>query len=234
DAAVKDGNGLFVFDTRSGRVTTLDNDAKIYSRLAWNDDGTAIAALKGLDPEPVRMRERNNVLVAFVDVPNCLDGAEAPVKGATFDPAKDATFPRGWEVSDRAALTWSDDNKRVFFGMKDQVPAADSQRRTTDEQADVDIWGTADERIQSVQMIRAEQDRNFTFREVFDVAAQKFVKLADETMRDLDVAEDSRWAVGRDSRGYVHDYNAPAADFYRVNTSTGERTLMLKNQLTGA
>ena len=162
DAAVKDGNGLFVFDTRNGRITTLDNDAKNYGRLAWNDDGTAIAALKGLDPEPVRMRERNNVLVAFADVPNCLDGGETPVKGVTFDPAKDASFPKGWVVSDRAALTWSDDNKRVFFGMKEQVPAADTaQRRSTDEQADVDVWGTSDERTHSVQLIRAESMKAF-------------------------------------------------------------------------
>jgi dipeptidyl aminopeptidase/acylaminoacyl peptidase len=82
-------------------------------------------------------------------------------------------------------------------------------------------------------MIRAEQDRNFTFRQAFDVSAKRFVKLADETMRELDVAPDGKWAVGRDIRGYVHDYKRPAADLYRVNTSTGERTLMLKGQLTG-
>ena len=83
-------------------------------------------------------------------------------------------------------------------------------------------------------MIRADADRNFTFREAFDVAAGKFVKLADETMRDLDVAPDGRWAVGRDTRGYISDYKRPAADIYRVNTTTGERTLMLKNQLIGS
>ena len=95
----------------------------------------------------------------------------------------------------------------------------------------MDVWNTADERIQSVQMIRAEADRNFTFREAFDVVADRFVKLADETMRDLEVAQDGRWAVGRDTRGYVHDYKRPAADIYRVNTTTGERTLMVKNQI---
>ena len=52
-------------------------------------------------------------------------------------------------------------------------------------------------------------------------------------MRELDVAPDGTWAVGRDTRGYIHDYKRPAADIYRVNTSTGERTLMLKGQLTG-
>jgi dienelactone hydrolase len=82
-------------------------------------------------------------------------------------------------------------------------------------------------------MIRADADRNFTYREAFDVAGSKFVKLADSTMREVDVSQDGRWAVGRDTRGYISDYKRPAADLYRVNTSTGERTLIAKDQLIG-
>jgi hypothetical protein len=89
----------------------------------------------------------------------------------------------------------------VFFGMKEQVASPDTTRRTTDEAPDVDVWNTADERVQSLQMIRATQDRHFTFRQAFDVPAKRFVKLADETMRDLDIAPDGKWAVGRDTRG---------------------------------
>jgi len=231
DAAVKDSNGLFVLDLRNGRINTLDNDAKNYNRLTWSDDGTALAVLKGTDVE--KMREKNNVLIAFANVQTALGEPEpAPV---SLDPAKAAGFPSGWVVSDRATLEWSDDNKRVFFGMKEQVPAPDTARRpSTDERADVDVWNSLDERIQSVQMIRADADRNFTFREAFDVTGAKFVKLADQTMRELDVAPDGRWAVGRDTRGYISDYKRPAADIYRVNTTTGERTLILKNQLTGS
>jgi dipeptidyl aminopeptidase/acylaminoacyl peptidase len=231
DAAVKDGNGLFVLDLRNGRVNTLDNDAKSYNRLTWSEDGAAVAVLKGLDVD--KMRERNNVLIVFPNVQAAL--GDAPAAPVTLDPAKAAGFPHGWVVSDRATLAWSDDNKRVFFGMKEQVPAPDTgPRKSTDEVANVDVWSTADERIQSVQMTRADADRNFTFREAFDVAATKFVTLADETMRELDVAQDGRWAVGRDTRGYISDYKRPVADIYRVNTSSGERTLILKNQLTGA
>jgi dipeptidyl aminopeptidase/acylaminoacyl peptidase len=232
DAAVKDVNGLFVFDTRTGRAVTLDNDAKSYSRLAWNEDGSAVAVLKGGDVE--RMRERDNVLVAFPDVLASLkDGASVPA-AAVLDPAKADGFPKGWVVSDRAALVWSEDNQRVFFGMKEQIPAPDTTRRTTDEAADVDVWNTADDRVQSLQMNRANQDRNFTFREAFDVAGKRFIRLADETMRDLDVAPDGRWAVGRDTRAYLRDQKRePAADFFRVSTSTGERTLIGKALLTG-
>jgi dipeptidyl aminopeptidase/acylaminoacyl peptidase len=230
DAAVKDTNGLFVLDLRTGRLSPLDNDAKVYSRLTWNEAGTALAVLKGLDVE--KMRERHNVLMVYPDVQAAL-GENAEPPPVTLDPATSDAFPKGWVISDRAALSWSEDNKRVFFGMKGQVPAPEARRRNTDETADVDIWRTSDERIQSVQMIRADADRNFTFREAFDLSTGRFVKLADDTMRDLDVAADGKWAVGRDTRGYIHDYKRPAADLYRVNTSTGERKLMLKGQLIG-
>ena len=53
-------------------------------------------------------------------------------------------------------------------------------------------------------------------------------------MREVDVSADGRWAIGRDLRGYISDYKRPAADLYRVNTTTGERTLIAKNQLIGA
>ncbi len=230
DAAVKDANGVFVFDARRGRITPLDTAARLYGRVAWSEDGTALAVLKGAEVE--KKRERDNVLLAFRNLPSAIGDEDVPLEPVVLDPAKAPGFPKGWVISDRAALAWSDDDKRVFFGIKEQVPAPDTAaRKTTDEASDVDVWNTADERIQSVQMIRAEQDRNFTFRQAFDVPAGRFVKLADETMRDLEVAQDGRWAVGRDTRGYVHDHKRPAADIYRVDTTTGERTLMVKGQI---
>src|SRR5688572_32687872 len=53
-----DGNGLFVIELQSGRMHVLDNDARNYNRLAWSEDGTALAVLKGREVE--RMRERDN------------------------------------------------------------------------------------------------------------------------------------------------------------------------------
>jgi dipeptidyl aminopeptidase/acylaminoacyl peptidase len=231
DASAKDANGLFIFDLRNGHPIALDNDAKLYNRLTWSEDGTALAVLKGLDVD--KMRERDNVLLAYPNLQAAI-GSDPPGAPVILDPSKAEGFPKGWVVSDRATLSWSDDHKRVFFGAKEQVAAPPTgQRKGTDELANVDIWNSADERIQSLQMMRAETERNFTFRQAFDVSAVKFVKLADETMRDLDVALDGRWAVGRDTRGYISDYKPPAADIYRVNTTTGERTLMLKGQLLG-
>ena len=231
DATLKDSNGLFVLDLANSRMHALDNDAKSYNRLAWNEDGTALAVLKGLEVD--EKRERDNVLIAYPDVRAALDGTDltAPV---TLDPTTADGFPESWVVSDRAALSWSHDNTRVFFGAKEQVDSPDADRETDrDKVADVDIWNTSDERIQSRQMQQADADRNFTYRQAFDTTTGKYIKLADETMRDIDVAREGRWAVGRDTRGYIHDFNPAAADIYRVDTTSGERTLMFRSQLIG-
>jgi len=233
DAAVKDSNGLFLIDLSTSRASALDNDAKSYNRLEWNEDGTGLAVLKGADVD--KMRERDNVLMVFPMVRSAFDESAAATP-VILDQTTVADFPEDWVISDRTALEWSEDGKRVFFGIKEQVTEepSPSARKSTDEEANVDVWNTVDERIQSVQMTRANADRNFAFQQAFDIEAKAFVKLADETLRDLDLAPDGRWAVGRDTRGFVSDYERPAADFYRVNTTTGERTLMFKGQLTGA
>jgi hypothetical protein len=132
DSAAKDSNGLFVFDLKNGKVNPIENDAKIYNRLTWSEDGTALAVLKGLDVE--KMRERDNQLIVYANVQAAMgDAAPAPVR---LDPAKAEGFPKGWVVSDRAALAWSDDNKRVFFSTKDQVPAPDAAARVDSRSED--------------------------------------------------------------------------------------------------
>jgi dipeptidyl aminopeptidase/acylaminoacyl peptidase len=230
DAAEKDANGLFVVDLRSSRVHPLDDDTKVYGRLTWNEAGTALAVLKGLDVD--KKAEKENVLVAFPDVYGLLaDPAEAaPVMLDTTA----AGFPRGQVVSEKRDLLWSADGKLVFFGTRQQRAAPDTteKKKGTDELPDVDVWNTKDQRIQSVQMGRAEADRNFTYRSAFDVSTKRFVPLADSTMKDLELTLDGRWGIGRDDRAYISDYKRPSADLYRVNTATGERTLMLRAQIT--
>ncbi len=224
DAAVRDGNGLFMIDLASGRTEALDNDSLRYSRLTWNDRGTGLAVLKGREVE--KLRERNNQLLVFGD----LAASRTPVG---LDPAKAAGFPKGFVVSERASLEWSDDGQRVFLGIIPQTTAPDTARRKgTDSLADVDVWRTQDERIQSQQMIEAERERNRTFRQAFDIAGARYITLTDSAMRDLDLPLGGNWAVGSDRRAYISDYKRPAADFYRVNILTGERTRFLTGQLT--
>jgi dipeptidyl aminopeptidase/acylaminoacyl peptidase len=225
DAPVHDGNGLFLVHLRTGFIEVLDNDSLRYSRLTWSDSGSALAVLKGHDVD--KMRERDNKLLVVRDV-----NARQQV---LLDPGTVAGFPKGFLLSDRASLAWSDDGREVFVGIIPQSALPDSaRRRSADSVADVDVWRTQDERIQSVQMVQADADRNRVFRQGFDVTASKYITLTDSMMREVDLPATGHWAVGRDPRPYISDYRRAAADFFRVNLLTGERTPMFKGQLTGA
>jgi dipeptidyl aminopeptidase/acylaminoacyl peptidase len=228
DATVDDANGLFVLELSDARLIALDNSAMRYSQLTWNDEGTSLAALKGTREDG--MRERANVLIAFPDVRAAIAGGAATV----LDPATAAGFPDGWVISENGDLAWSDDGARVFFGTREQeAEAADDDSDEDDEAANVDIWNTSDDRIQSVQMRQANRDRNFTYRQALDVASGGYVALADESMRDIDVAPQGKWAVGTNEMPYLSDFLPTEADFYRVDTTTGDRTLILDRQLAG-
>jgi dipeptidyl aminopeptidase/acylaminoacyl peptidase len=222
DSPVRDGNGLFVMQLADGATRPLDNDSLRYSRITWNDRGTGLAVLKGREVE--KKRERRNVLLVFADL------ASAPT---VLDPATADGFPKGFDLSERSALSWSDDGRLVYVGIIPQTNAPDTaKRKSTDSLANVDVWGTEDERIQSVQMNQADQDRNRTFTQGFVVATGKFVPLTDSSMRNLELPATGTWAVGNNPQPYLSDYKPPAADYYLVNTLTGERTPFLTAQLT--
>jgi len=63
---------------------------------------------------------------------------------------------------------------------------------------------------------------------VFDLTSQKLVRIADDAMRTVTPTADARWAIGRVDTTYRGEvaWGGSRGDYYRVNTATGERTLI--------
>ena len=221
EAADMIGNGVTVVDLGAGTRRILDSAKALYGRLAWDEGGTALAVLKGT--KNTGLVERENSLLAFKEV------AKEPER-IEFTAAGTADFPKDMVVSEKASIAWSNDLSKVFFGIKEQEKEPERRRDDAPPIANVDIWHWKDDRIQAEQMIRANTDRNFTFRAAYILAPRKFVRLTDENMRNLDLTPDEVWGIGRDDRAYISDWQESKADYYRVNTTTGERTPMFKAQ----
>jgi dipeptidyl aminopeptidase/acylaminoacyl peptidase len=106
-----------------------------------------------------------------------------------------------------------------------------------DFMADVDIWHIEDERLQSVQMVRANRDRNQVFTSVVHLPSgssegqPRFVQLADETMETIEISPNGKVAMGRDDRAYRSDWEPRFADYYLVDLETGDRTPVLEKHL---
>ena len=60
----------------------------------------------------------------------------------------------------------------------------------------------ADERLQSQQQVQAGQDKSFTYLCVYRPAEKKFIRLADEKLRQVTLAPKGRWAIGLDTKPY--------------------------------
>ena len=224
-SADRDGNGLFVLSTSDWSRRTLDNARADYTRATWDSAGTAIAVLRGVEKRG--FTEKENTLLAFIG----LDAAK-PTSFSIGTGAKGLVEP--WVISDRAAITWSADRSKVFVGLKENEARPPARRDSTAQEepvGNVDVFHWKDDVIQTVQMVRAQQDRNRTYTASVVLAEQRVLPLTDARMQTVQINRDGTWGIGRDDKDYVHDWKPQLADFYRVNTSTGERTPVLKGHL---
>lgn len=229
DADKKAGNGIYILALKSGSIRSLDSGEADYSQLAWDDNGQeplpgyskggALAVLRGKKPD--KSVHNENQLLIFLGLEK---GDFASVK---YDPAEDKDFPEGFVLSEDGELTWSEDNSRIFCGIKEQEA---EKEKSEEPVANVDVWHWRDERLQSEQKIQAERDRRFTYRCVYLLEPKSFICLADEGLRTISISRVGNWAVGRGNKKYMADVNRSrnTADYYRVNTDTGKRTLIVE------
>jgi len=217
DAAGRAGNGVYLLEPSAGRVTPLRTGAHAYDDLVWNEEGTALAALAGDVPEG-KARRANRLLI-FREV----TGREPHV--TVYDPADDGDFPEGFVLSELARTRWTRDGARILVGIKEQEDEAEEKKKDDEETVDVDVWHWKDERLQSQQMIQAAADRRYTYASVYNVDSGRFVRLADDDVRRVDVDGHSPWGVGRDDAPYRMDRSHPGgrADYVRIDLETGRQ-----------
>ncbi|HET7631772.1 MAG TPA: prolyl oligopeptidase family serine peptidase [Gemmatimonadaceae bacterium] len=222
DAADNLGNGVYLMDLGSGTVRTLDAHSEEYDGLAWRDSSADLVALRGETASGQELRA--NTLLVWTGV----EGAKSPL---VWDPTQDATFPAGYVLSEYSAPQWSRDGARVFVGIKRQQEAPPKGGA---EIANVDVWHHADVDLQSAQMIQIGRLRRATLASSFTLASHHFAQLADSNMSTVTPAGDGAYVVGRDPSPYDHDFSEGApdrADYYRVNSATGQRTLIARHLL---
>jgi dienelactone hydrolase len=246
DAQGQAGNGLQLRDMASGAVTSLDNDKASYKSLGWSEKGEALAVLKG--KEDKAYEDKLWSVLAF----NGFGNAKGPRK-IVYDPAVDKAFPEGMTVSPDRAPEWTESFDAVLFGIHEAKEKKDTDKKEegaaktgpdaapaappkAEDLADEDIpdlviWHGRDSRLQSQQQVQEPRDKTFSYLAVYRVNENKFVRLADDDLRDVSPAPKQRYAVGEDDRAYELDGNLDGrryADVYVVDMKTGQRTLALE------
>lgn len=219
DAADQTGNGVYIINLETGARRPLDNGTADYARMTWDEEGSALAALKGTEVDTLEQNE--NVLLAFTGITG------RRMETLIYDPADDAAFPDSTVISDLTGLSWSEDLSMVFFGIKEQSVEVKKEKKPAALIPDVDIFHWQDEQIQTAQRVQANRERNRTRQAVLHLAGPKFLQLTDDEMRSISITRDGVWGIGENNRAYISDWKERQADYYRVNIETGERTLFL-------
>src|SRR5207237_5215609 len=82
-------------------------------------------------------------------------------------------FRKDFVVSDKANLSFSLDGSRLFLGASPPPePEKNADDDTpADEKVLVDLWHWKDDYIQPIQKVRAEQERQRSYRAAYDVKA---------------------------------------------------------------
>ncbi|MEX2282524.1 MAG: prolyl oligopeptidase family serine peptidase [Gemmatimonadota bacterium] len=256
DAPEQVGNAVQLRNLKTNTVKALESEKVLYRHLAWVDSSRALSVMRG----KINATSRDTVfsIVAFSQF-----GPSGPAKKLVFDPEALQDFPKGWKLAAERAPRFSSDMSAVYFGIR-EVPKPSTARNSplvtagapgmggnvniqggragpppgagaADSTPSLILWHAKDPRLQSQQIVQENNDRNFNYLASYRFNTQKFVKLADESLRNVTVLPKDLYAYGTDNTEYQHHASYSGRnyqDVYTVDLNTGARKLLWKKRPT--
>ena len=216
DAKKDEANGVYTVDPASTMAPVpLTTGKGKYAKLTWDDSQKLLA-------------------FAFEQA------ADSKLYGWTRGDAKATEWvtpstegwrPR-WHVHLKGAVDFSHDGKHVFFGTAPPSRAPRKQADLDPDRTQFDLWHWKDDRIQTIQKVRANQDRDRSYKAVYHIETKKFVQLADLSMQLATPNDQGDFAFGNDDRQYrtSAEWDENASDIYFLDTATGQRSLISRKQ----
>src|SRR4051794_8222490 len=231
DAPDKLGNGVELRDMRTGTLTALDSAKAIYRGLNWTEKGDGLAVLRGTEDK--RWEDKVYTALAFRHF-----GEGSGPEKLTFTPEKEPSFPTGMGISPERRPFWMADLSTVIFGIHELKPKAEKEDGKEakdkgdggDEKPDLTVWHWKDSRLQSMQQVQENRDKNFSYLCSWRPDGKQFFRLADGSVRDVSVSPDGQFGLGNDVREYELEGNLNGQryqDIYKVDPRTGKRDLVL-------
>lgn len=249
DAQDKSGNGVQLRNISTGAIMPLDSDKAVYKGLTWTEKGDAFAVVKGVEDKAYE--DKLYSVVGFTDLT-----AAAPRKVA-YVPRDDRGFPEGMTVSPNRQPAWNDDLSGILFGIHEVKKKKDIKARPGDKPSedkpsgeepagregsqrpddadkeipDLVVWHWKDKRLQSQQQVEESRDKNFSYLCIYRPDEKKFIRLADDSIRQVTAAPKQKYAIGFDDREHQLSGNLDGRryqDVYSIDLKTGSRTLAVK------
>ena len=216
--AAKDG--AFARRTSDGVVKTLVSGRGHYKSLAFDEAGTQLAFVS--DKEEYEKPVSPYRLYYW----KAGDSPAVEIVSATT-----SGMPAGMVVSENAAPHFSRDGARLFLATAaPPAPAADPEDRTP-APVQVDLWSSKDPIIQPMQRVRADQERQRSYRAVVHLSDRKLVQLARADLPTVNPTDDVARVLGMSDMPYRMElsWDQTYSDVFLIDLKTGKPQKILEH-----
>ena len=184
-AARGDSDGVFTVATTGGEPHALVTGKGRYQHLAWDDKLNELAFIGNPGGAPEEKKAPYKLYL----------WKTGEAKAAEVVAVSSAGWRQGFVINDHAALTFSKDGSRLFFGAAPPPPPPHATAIDEDKAA-FDLWNYKDDAIPPAQKVRAGADLNRSYRAVYLVGSKRVIQLADATMPEITVNEERSLRAG--------------------------------------
>lgn len=231
-------NGLYIIKLWGdfSLPTKVDGDsAVLISSLAWNKPTGTLSFVKC-----VKRKYSNLDSCSIINV-----------VVSTFERTELVGFnqlPADWYLPYKNELVWTEDGKRLFFGIKPRMDTTIEKAKiqfndsnfydenTILKKSSYTLWHWNDPRVKTNEKNWWEKNKDRLFRCVYNVQTQKYLQLADLKISDVETVDNPNNTIGYDESPYLKEstWEGSYQDLYLINLNTGEKRLIANRISEGA
>ena len=247
------GNGVQLYDASTGALRVLDSARVAHSGLSWRDESSDLAYMQEVEAEA--WEGGTHRLIAWRDL--AAGGTRSvlePARVEELGTAWGVAAHRAPEWSEDGQRIFFDLQRRAAVD-SGEAEEADSEeadsREATEPDADaagedgnggstsapagepesnVQIWHSRDERIQPMQRVFEDQDRQRGYLTVWNLANEGVVRLGSDLYESVERVPGDRWVIETDRGPYLDEnrFDLERHDYWLVDVETGERRRIIE------
>ena len=213
-------NGAYVVSPADGREIGLLVGRGAYKQFAFDRAGAQAAFVSDRD-DAAKEHPRYTLYYANLKSPS----AQAVVSSTAIGDELG--------VSDNGRVAFTRNGNAILFGVAPAVMDSIPSDSLYDK-AVFDLWSWKDPRLQPQQKIEAGRDRLRSFETIYNLATKKLVRLANDSMPAVSVADDGHVALAASSERYAIErmWGDEGDDIYLIDATTGNRKL-IREKISG-
>lgn len=221
-----DNAGLYVMELATGTKTTLSEGMTSYSQVKFSSNSNFLAFLASGDSAKAE-KQYHQLYLASLQSKEVKEIANQATPGLLENS----------RISPDGSLTFSEDEKRLFFGVADEYKDYAYESDTTildEDRVSLDIWGWQDLEIQPMQLRRKSREEKKSYLAVYELDGGAVVQLGDREIEDIALPSKIKhtFALASSDEAYRRNYSWDiqiGRDLYLVDFASGKKTLVKKN-----